>query len=238
MNTPRPGARYHCTETPGVDWTAVNVRAGDALFVSDTGERRTVYRAQWPGPFSLVPGEDATGAGTTTHAIEALLVGGAEGKHLDRIRRLAAEQNVHVYAHVSGDVERTGAIPGDVELVILLSSHMSHAHYNVYKENAKAAGLPFVSVYSNGFASELAAELIRIKGPGKESMGAMAAAVPIDDPYWEWMDGTWELHAPRPNGWTDEDQASPPSRVEGSNSGTAIALASLLAGGTILALIG
>lgn len=209
---PTPGERW---QTPdGVHWTVKNVTGAFIGLLSDKGPYQRVYANQWPGSWMLVPGESE---GEKDPPIRALLVGGDTGESFLRIRDLAVELNVLIDDHVDGRKSPTRMqIRTGIDLVVILTSHMSHGLYQNAKKQAASSGIPVVHAKYNGFKEDLRNELTRVNPALRtrltksERMGAVLSR--RNEPWWSWDDHgeVWEL-------MTVEDFAPPSADVSGGD---------------------
>lgn len=149
------------------------------LLYDEQGQQRVVPLHAWPA--------DLRELGTPEEAghrdIVALLVGGDEGSYADKKFELSREVGVDIQWHISGRIKKPRAIPLEAELVILLTSHMSHNSYSKYEDQAKERGLPIVKVQHAGYQGQLIEQLRRLQLPVKEGFGAGESLVPMG--YWE-----------------------------------------------------
>ena len=144
------------------------VKSGDTILLMGDRGVLPVPEYLWPGDFVALDGSDS---GSESEPIRALLVGGSEGRHFERIWDHSADLGVDIEYHWPGDIRSfPSGIPVDVDLVILLVSHMSHAAQKIAKSSAKSRGVPVVQAPSRGFQNSLRAELEKL---GLDSYGAV-----------------------------------------------------------------
>jgi len=145
----------------------------------------------WPG--QLEPFIEA-GHEEEAPVITALLVGGSEGHHFDRIWDQAADLGVDIDYHWAGDLKRLPSkLPSDIQLVIVLVSHLSHSMYDATKLMAKSHATPLARVPSSGFKPSLQLELSKL---GFEGYGATYRKRPTRDGHYSWTGSTYEWREP------------------------------------------
>lgn len=132
---------------------------------------------------------------TERHPMRTFLVGGATGRHLERIRTILAEQGFSLEQHVPGESgNRLPKPSSDIEVIVVLVSHTGHPMYWAAKETGKARGLPVVLVESAGIREDLRKERQRLGLGAWERMGADAPIEP--DGWWTWDGLGWSWTTP------------------------------------------
>jgi hypothetical protein len=151
----------------GTQWTngllTVRVVGADkrgVKIVSDSGYQ-VIAPYAWPGLFVPVMAETEPQG-----MLRACLIGGAEGRHFERILDIAADRGIDIAMHTPGD-KGFGGIPDHTDLVITLASHLSHGVYDLTKAVCKARSIPLALVVSQGFGGSLDKELERLGIPNK-----------------------------------------------------------------------
>jgi|GEM_PF-6143823 len=196
-------------EKGGDQWTVVDLTTRYVRLLGDRGTLDVpIWR--WPDGYSAVAAAEEEGEG---RPIRALLVGGESGRHLDRIEELARAQGVDIVMHWPMDMRRLPSkqIPGHVELVIWLVSHMGHSAYDASKRMASGQGISTAHVPSAGFESALSAELDRLglrRTPRFSGQYEMPVATPAQGRY-VWTGTTWS--------WQDAEES--PVVADGGGSG-------------------
>lgn len=219
MNMPAVGTMWRSTQS-GELYRVLHV---DTQRVLLQGDVQTVRVPTYSWPSDLEPVIEVPQGGDA-EATVALLVGGAEGHHFDRLWDQAAELGIDVAYHWNGELSRLPSkIPVDVQLVIILVSHISHRPYDEAKSMARTKDLPLVHVPSGGFKPSLQAELAKI---GFEGFGAFSGRLEHRGHY-SWTGSTYEWREPSMS-------ILPPPHLQNtsSSSGEGAAL-----GGVVLAII-
>jgi hypothetical protein len=131
------------------------------------------------------------GALVDDKAVQAMIVGGAGGRHWQRLFRICGQLGVHALDHVPEDKLRRAPanIRPDVELLIVLVSHGGHAGTDRFIKAAKLARVPYVLVPSQGFKRVLGEYLIE----HQELFQGLRSGAPPVNWWWEWTDQGWEL---------------------------------------------
>lgn len=184
----------------GQEWTVVDLTS---RYVRLLGPSGTLDVPVWDWPQGFQTEEEFT---IEAPRIRAILVGGASGRHLDRLEAAAAQQGVDIVAHWPSDLRRVPSkrIPGQIDLVVWLVSHLDHSMYDATKLMARDQGLPCASVPSQGFAGALQSELRRLGlsgGSGGGSYGTLPVARPAEGRYvWTGSTWTWQESLPQAAG--------------------------------------
>jgi hypothetical protein len=208
---PTPGSRWF-TETSGGTFTVgdVDIRRG-VLLLGDLGQppvRVAIYG--WPGPWKLIPGESQEADGHIEyHRLRTMLLGGAEGRHLVRVRDILSEMGFELANHVPGyGPPNLPKIPSDIEIVVALVSHLGHPLYQDAKARCKASGLPMALAESGGLREDLRKERIRLGLRPWTKMGGIRYGSEDEAGWWTWHGGSWV--------WTTERtaQVDTPSALE------------------------
>lgn len=146
--------------------------------------------------------------------IDTILVGGEEGRHLERLKAQAESQGINILWHVCGSARRPPSkIPQEARLLVILKSHIGHPMEHAMKDMAKKQGVPFLMVKSAGFASDLAVGLKALKiDPSTYGAGPSS---PPPRGTWEWRNDHWD--------WTPSTAAIPRGESWGAIALAAIA---------------
>lgn len=237
---PTPGSRWSHPESGGVFTVAdVDLRRG-VLLLGDAGQapvRLAPYA--WPGAWTLVPGESQGSDGLTErHRLRTLLLGGAEGQHLLRSRRILDEMGFRLIAHDPGsESRRLSPIGADIEVVVVIRSHFNHSAYQEAKKLTKERGLPMALVDSNGMKEALRLERERLKLGIWVPTDAFGAPPPLPpaDGWWTWGGAFWVWttveSAGRPLGFSEDARA--PGVEGGMDTGDALGSVGLVVAGWI-----
>lgn len=145
--------------------------------------------------------------------ITALLVGGEEGKHFDRLWEQAADVGVEISHHWPGGGYATtmpSTLPG-VDLVIFLTSHLGHPAFNNVKKMLVSQPIPAAHVQSQGFQYKLRSELTRLKLEPPSGFGGLVqpADRKVYRGHYVWTGRAWT--------WSSASEVS--LDTEASNSG-------------------
>lgn len=184
---PEIGSEWRSSKT-GRTYRVIHAEPGRVLLQGDV-QTVTVPHYEWPGIYR--PMIDASE--DTDQTITALLVGGAEGRHFERLWDQAAELGVEMKYHWGGKLKRVpDSLPIDINLVIFLSSHIGHAAQDATKNMAKGV-VPIAHAPSGGFKHYLEAELDKL---GFERFGATPTIRRPSGHYsWEGRAYVWKEHA-------------------------------------------
>lgn len=219
---PAPGTRWTPEGREGVFTVRdVDLRRG-VLLLGDDGSVVRAAAHDWPRGWVLVPGESEMEAGETErHPMRTFLVGGASGRHLDRIRGILAESGFALEQHVPGESgNRLPKPASDIEVIVVLVSHTGHALYWAAKEVGKARGLPVVLVESAGIREDLRTERARLRLGAWERMGAQEGP---SEGWWTWDGETWVWTTPEPQVYA-EDGVSPSGDALQADTGLSLAV--------------
>lgn len=190
----RPWAREPSFQSQvlGVD------RKGVRLLDLGVGTTMHVPREAWPSDF--LPAYDASKEPPRVY--KAVLVGGGKGKHLERLKKFAAEIGIDIEYHIAYKqkfAERNDwYFPSDIDVVLILTSHMSHNLYHRALDRSKSEGTPFIILTSSNFQPQLW-EGMRDIFPldyGMDWFGAppeLRKQIDPGDSTWVWTDDGWVL---------------------------------------------
>lgn len=169
------------------EWTVVSLTNKSILLLGPEGVKN-IPLWQWPGALRPVSHEEAP-----SRSIPALLVGGDAGKHLDRIERLAKNEGVDIVAHWPGRLARAPSrIPIDVELIIVLVSHIGHSlEAGVLQKVPEGGHIQVVRVPSQGFEEGLRKELEKVGLKRRDSFGEDD----VGEGRYVWTGSLWEWEA-------------------------------------------
>jgi hypothetical protein len=187
VSDPRLPDRGDVLTRDGQQWTVIDLTNRHVRLLGDMGTR-DVPVWEWPQGFQPLGGQESESG--EAPRIKALLIGGAAGKHLDRIEKIADDQGVDIAAHWPSNTRKLPSqrIPVHIDLVIWLTSHIDHSTYYATKSMAESQGLPTAHVPSQGFGPNLAKELARL-GLRRSEYGVLVAE-PSQGRY-EWTGSTW-----------------------------------------------
>lgn len=153
-----------------------------------------IHRKDWPADF--VPHYEYG----VDPVLRAVLVGGEPGAWFQKLKDQAAEYDIDLVYHVpmKTNLAKSASawdVPLDVDVMVLLVSHMGHGVYDVAKRKAVSADLPVVEAVSQGFARTLHQGLqrhfpFRFIAPFDVGFGTMGPAS-FSDRTWVWVDGEW-----------------------------------------------
>lgn len=185
----------------GVSWLVIDLTTRYIKLLGETGTRE-IPTWDWPGQYR----SESEAAQAERPPIRALLVGGAPGRHMDRLEDLAGRQGVDIVAHWPNSSKRIPrGLPSNIDVVIILVSHIDHCVSLNSTQMASKAGVTVLLVPSAGFEHSLASEL-RTKGVIKEGFGSEPLPV-VDHGTYEWTGDVWTWR-PRSRGEDGSDWES------------------------------
>lgn len=204
---PAPGSQV---QGLGQTWMVVaHTRQGVLLQSLSSGESRTVPSWEWPPDWL-----ERRGIGRRERPVfEAMLIGGASGRHAQRLIDQALPLGVRVEYHqpLEKKTKNLAQIPRGVDLVVFLRSHAGHGAYETYKPRAKARRIPLLLVDSAGFQEALRAQLEQFS-----SGGLLPGAQPSDYERFGAEDGPtvpgWWEHNGSQWIWRERDADQPEQR--------------------------
>lgn len=177
------------------EWTVVSLTNKSVRLLGLLGVK-DIPLWQWPGSLRPVSHEEAP-----SRSIPALLVGGDAGKHLDRIEKLARACGVDIVAHWPGRLARAPSrIPIDVELIIVLVTHIGHSlEAGVLQKVPEGGHIKVVRVPSQGFEEGLRKELEKVGLKRRDGFGEDE----VGEGRYVWTGSLWEWEtvdsSPRPD---------------------------------------
>jgi hypothetical protein len=209
---------------------------GAMLCPEDGADAVFVQLYDWPGGFR----QDKLDTPQPGKRVwRAMMVGGESGKWLGKLVKLASERRVDLHYHQPGYSRKYAEVPSDVEVLVLLVSHMGHGALSHYKQIVASRKIPLIMVQSRGFAQEIEDQMKRILGEryGADRYGLSDAALKIqgywtfnvDTDSWDWIDLCGE-EVPEPvvESVLTPQRTAPPSKNEPRGLAGAL-LAGLLA---------
>lgn len=179
------------------EWTVVSLTNKSIRLLGPLGVK-DIALWQWPGSMRPLSHEEAP-----SRSIPALLVGGDAGKHLDRIEKLAKTCGVDIVAHWPGRLARAPSrIPIDVELIIVLVTHIGHSlEAGVLQKVPEGGHIKVVRVPSQGFEEGLRKELEKVGLKRRDGFGEDE----IGEGRYVWTGSLWEWEAAEPSAHPDVD---------------------------------
>jgi len=184
-STPDIGSIWR-SSTTGNSYRVLHVDDQKIVLQSDT---QTIKMPLYQWPADMSPVIDAIGP---SEGLKALVVGGSEGRHFERLWDQAADLGVDLAYHWNGQLKRIpSSLPADINLVIILVSHIGHPQQNAVKLMTKGV-VPVAYVPSGGFKPSLQTEMKKL---GFEQFGA-ARARPRSRGHYSWTGRSyiWREH--------------------------------------------
>lgn len=180
MDLPQQGSIW---TKGGVEYRVVHADASRVKLVGPTG-LSVVPLYEWPAGHAPVTVQ------ASAEPVIAMLVGGSTGRHFDRLWEQAADIGVDLQYHwPAGRTVGPPRLPLDVQLVVMLVSHVPHKTYDAAKLLAKGARVPVARVPSGGFQASLKDELDKL---GIETQYGLLPSSPTPCGY-RWTGRAWEL---------------------------------------------